>query len=111
MSLTYYERNADEFVSRTSRIEIPHLWGPFLALLPQGARILDIGCGSRRDSLYFAQQGFDVVAADPSPAMRKRAAQLTGKPVLDVSFETFDKRNEFDGIWACASLLHVKKVD
>ena len=108
-SIEYYERNADQFFDRTAHVKIPHLWAPFMELIPAKGKILDIGCGSGRDSLYFSQRGYEVVAMDPSPAMRERASRLTGIPVLDSSFERFEGHEEFDGIWACAALLHVTK--
>ena len=51
--------------------------------------------------------GFSVTAFDASKEMRKRASEYLGQEVLDMRFEDIDFNNEFDGVWACASLLHV----
>lgn len=83
-----------------------HLYRPFLALLPDGGHILDAGCGSGRDSIEFAKRGYQVTAFDGSAEMAKRASARTGFEVLTLTFAAVDWREEFDGVWACASLLH-----
>ena len=108
-SVDYYERHAEEFYARTVGVKIPHLYEPFLKFVPPGGQILDIGCGSGRDSLYFLQAGYEVTAVDPSPTMRELASRLIGKPVFAGSFEELDYKNAFHGVWACASLLHVSR--
>ncbi|MCC8163335.1 MAG: class I SAM-dependent methyltransferase [Lachnospiraceae bacterium] len=79
----------------------------FMACLPAGAHILDAGCGSGRDSKVFMEHGFAVTAMDASGKMCGEATELLGQKVLQLSFAEMNFLNEFDGIWACASLLHV----
>jgi SAM-dependent methyltransferase len=83
----------------------------FLPYLPKGASILDAGCGSGRDSLHFLEQGYKVEAFDNSSAMVEHARALTGLAVRKLSFAELDYDSTFDGIWACASLLHVPRVE
>jgi SAM-dependent methyltransferase len=85
------------------------IYGPFLDLLPRSARILDAGCGSGRDALAFSQRGFEVEAFDASEGCVREARKLTGLPVRQLFFDEMDYVEEFDGIWACASLLHVHR--
>ncbi len=85
------------------------LYGTFLQSLKTGDKILDVGCGSGRDSYYFKQQGYRVSAFDASIEMVKRSSKLLGQSVIHSSFEDFHTTDFFDGIWACASLLHVKR--
>ena len=85
------------------------LYAPFLAILPVGGRILDAGCGSGRDSLYFIRNGYEVEAFDASAEMCQLASGLIGRPVLQKTFEDVDSVSAFDGIWACASLVHVRR--
>jgi hypothetical protein len=40
---------------------------------------------------------------------RRGTSALTGRPALKMSFGEMSFVNEFDGIWACASLLHVPR--
>ena len=78
-----------------------------ISLLPEHAHVLDAGCGSGRDSKAFLDSGFLVTAFDASREMRKRASEYLGQEVLDMRFQEIAFKNEFDGIWACASLLYV----
>jgi SAM-dependent methyltransferase len=82
-------------------------WDRFTALLPEGGSILDLGCGSGRDSAYFLSCGFDVTAMDASEEMCNLASIHIGQDVLQLSFAEIDFNEVFDGIWACASLLHI----
>lgn len=82
----------------------------FLERLRPGAKVLDAGCGSGRDSLFFKSQGFKVTAFDASEEMVRLASQLLGQPVLHMTFEDLNLPDEYDGIWACASLLHVERT-
>jgi SAM-dependent methyltransferase len=107
----YYEHHADLFLSTTKDIDMDKQYQMFLPHLKPGARILDAGCGSGRDSLAFLSRGFRVDAFDLSPAMVDAAKALTGLPVRCLSFQQMDHEREFDGIWACASLLHVPRTE
>lgn len=108
-TIRYYDRNADTFYDETVAVDMSELYAPFLELLPKGGKILDAGCGSGRDSLYFLQQGFDVTAIDASAEMVRKASELTKLNVLQRTFTESEWIAEFDGIWACASLLHLPK--
>jgi SAM-dependent methyltransferase len=108
----FYENEARPFFERSKNLEVDHLYGPFLALLPPAgrrARILDAGCGSGRDSKRFLDLGYEVVAFDASEAIRTLASEYLGRPVLRLSFDEVRFEGEFDGVWACASLLHVSR--
>jgi SAM-dependent methyltransferase len=74
-----------------------------------GGLILDAGAGSGRDSRAFRERGYKVVATEPSEALSRLAEQFTGHVPLRRNFLELEFHNEFDGIWACASLLHVPK--
>jgi 2-polyprenyl-3-methyl-5-hydroxy-6-metoxy-1,4-benzoquinol methylase len=108
-TIAYYNSNADAFVNRTVNIDMSELYPRFTSLLPSGGKILDVGCGSGRDAQYFLSQGFEVVAIDASEEMVKYASNLMGQDALQMKFEDMAFRNEFDGVWASASLLHVER--
>ena len=46
------------------------------ALLPPGARVLDVGCGEGRDSVFFAERGFDVTGVDIARSGLAKAERL-----------------------------------
>ena len=103
----YYEDKAEEYLARTSQLDMESLYKPFLELIPAGGTILDAGCGPGRDVLAFLKQGFRVTAFDASEKMVEIASTQTGVAALQMRFQELKYEQEFDGIWACASLLHV----
>lgn len=108
-TIAYYEKNAEKFFKDTVQVDMSALYKPFLALLPPNGRILDAGCGSGRDSLYFKRHGYQVEAFDASLEMCRLASAHLGQPVHQKTFDEVGWDSDFDGIWACASLLHVRR--
>ena len=109
MSFEYYEENHQEFIANTLNVDMSDLYAPFCQMLPKGARILDAGCGSGRDTQFFIDQGFEVVAIDASLEMVNATKKMTGADCRHMSFEKLNLEKSFDAIWACASLLHVRR--
>ncbi len=111
MTLKYYQDNAQTFFDGTVNVDMSSLYEAFIRHLAPGARVLDAGCGSGRDAKAFLEMGYQVKAFDASPAMVELAREHTGLPVQLMSFADVDWKEEFDGIWCCASLLHVPAVE
>lgn len=106
-TIEYYNQSAQNFVADTVDANVNELHEVFLNYLPPNAYILDLGCGSGRDSKSFLEKGYRVLAIDGSEELCKVASQLIGQEVLCQTFENLNYTEEFDGIWACASILHV----
>ena len=106
-TLAYYDRNAGSFTSTTVDVEFTDIQDWFLRYLKPGALILDFGCGSGRDSRYFLSKGFRAEACDGSEEMVRIASETSGIPVRKMLFEELDEEERYDGIFACASILHV----
>ena len=87
------------------------LYAEFLPLIPKHGHILDAGCGSARDAMYFKQQDFTVSAFDASEKIAKLASNYLQQAVEVKTFQQLNCTNMYDGIWCCASLLHVPKVE
>lgn len=109
-TLNYYNQNADSFVAGTLSADMSAQYKFFLKYVSRKAKILDLGCGSGRDSAYFVSLGFDVVAVDGSAELCKRAKEIYGIDAVCTLFEDISFDEEFDAVWACASLLHVDKA-
>lgn len=107
----YYNRNARAYYGQTVKLDISNRSHQFLKLIPPNGNILDAGCGSGRDSLFFKQQGYSVVSFDISKELVVLASRLIGQEVLHMSFIDLNFENEFHGIWASASLLHVPQEE
>ena len=110
-TLTWYENNAPDYVKRTRNTDMHYAYQRFLDDTFQGAEILDFGCGSGRDTKYFLEKGMQVTACDGSSAIVKEASAYTGIPVSCMKFNELNADNQYDGIWACASLLHLQYED
>ena len=106
-TLAYYDGNAKQFYEGTVNLNMTVIYTPFLTYMPSYAAILDAGCGSGRDTLFFSGKGYRVTAFDNSPTLVKMASKLTGQEILNLSFQELDFENRFNGIWACSSLVHV----
>lgn len=111
----FYDANARAFISTTRDVDMSGMQRRFLGALPivagNTARILDAGSGSGRDALAFRLLGYQVEAFDASPAMVAATQDHAGVPVRQMRFEDFAWEHPFEGIWACASLLHVAEAE
>ena len=103
----YYQHNAQLFFESTVAVDMAEIRDRFTTLLPAHGSVLDAGCGSGRDAKAFAEQGFQVEAFDASPELAELASQHSGLPVQVMRFQELDVSARYDGIWCCASLLHV----
>jgi SAM-dependent methyltransferase len=108
-TVAYYEANAERFARETLALDLGPLYGPFLAEVRPGGHILDAGCGPGRDAAAFLRMGYRVTAFDASPEMTRRASAATGLLVQVRRFQDLECRAEYDGIWACAAVLHVPR--
>ena len=101
----FYEENAEPYVKDTFHLDMEGTRRMFLSYVPEGGRILDLGFGSGRDMLAFRDAGYQVMGIDPCLPFVRRARSL-GMEALALRAEDMPFVNEFDGIWASASLLH-----
>ena len=108
-TLEYYNKHANTFFDGTISADLKNTQDKFLSLLPSKGLILDFGCGSGRDTLYFLQKGFQVDAIDGSKELCILASKLTGLPVQQMLFQELEESDRYDGVWACSSILHISK--
>lgn len=110
-TLEYYEKNAEAFASGTAAVDFSKNQNRFLAHIAPGGVLLDLGCGSGRDTKAFLERGYRVDAVDGSAKMCRIAGEYTRIEVRQLRFQELTMREKYDGIWACASILHLPKKE
>ena len=106
-TIGYYNKYASAIFEQTVELDMEEQRKAFTGYLEEGDTILDLGCGSGRDSLAFYEQGFDVTPLDASEEMCKLAEIHTGLEVLNMAYEEMEFDEVFDGIWGNEALIHV----
>lgn len=110
-NLLFYQLNANTYIEKTIHLDMERIRKKFINLLPRSAHILDIGCGSGRDSRVFLDYGFRVTATDASPEIAALTGKFLGRDILVQKAQELSDKEKYDGIWACASLLHIPKSE
>jgi SAM-dependent methyltransferase len=105
-TLRFYQQEAECYCEQTGAISSPALPG-FLARLRPGASILELGCGSGRDTVEMLRLGYNATPTDGSPEMARQAENLLHGRVLVLEFGEIEDETRFDGVWAHACLLHI----
>ncbi len=119
MQKTIYERTTEvynklgkKYLEKSKKVTPPERL-PFSKLFAKGSYVLDVGCGGGRDSSFFIKKGLNVLGIDTSSVF----INLAKKEVPKATFKCADllklnfPKNTFDGIWAQAVLLHLKRKD
>jgi SAM-dependent methyltransferase len=110
-TIDFYNENAETYFNNTVNLDLSKTYDEFLKNIPKGGTILDVGCGSGNASVYFKKKGYKVKAFDASENLADKASDILGQKVDVFTFDNFNYKIKFDGIWASASLLHAKKSE
>ena len=110
-TLSYYNTNTSSFIESTQSVQMTKAWNRFTSKVTSGALILDLGCGSGRDTKYFLEHGFKVEAMDGSEELCKAASEYTGITVNQQLFQDWKSEAKYNAIWACSSILHLSKQE
>lgn len=109
--LTWYERHAEDYARATQDAGPQVDRAAFARSLGAGARVLDVGCGAGRDLRAFAEADLQPEGLEASPTLAAWARRHAGVPVTVGLLEDAEWGAPFDGVWACASLVHVPCSD
>lgn len=107
----FYNENAKDFFENTKNSNMEELYVEFEKYLKPNDKILDLGCGSGRDSKHFKEEGFQVISIDYAEELCRIAKENLNLDVICMDIREMNYFEEFNGIWACASLLHIKKTE
>ena len=109
-AIDYYNKYAAKIFEETVEEEVSEKFrDEFRSYLEEGDAILDLGCGSGRDSLDFYERGYDVTPLDGSEEMCRLAEVHTDLEVLCEKYEDMDFDDAFEGVWAREAFIHVPK--
>lgn len=111
MMSNYYERNAERYAAETFSADMSEQYQRFLQLLKKGAKILDVGSGSGRDACYFQKQGYQVTALEPSNNLCREIRKVFSGKIVCSDVQNYQPTERYDGIWACASLIHLREEE
>src|SRR5690606_13252190 len=109
-TMNYYDAKSQEFIDSTLSLDMSALYAQFEPHLNKDALILDLGCGPGRDLKYFNQK-YKAIGLEPSKTLATFARDYSGAEVIEADIQSFETDIKFDGIWACASLLHLKSSE
>lgn len=107
----YYESNAECYAAETFFADMSEQYQRFLPLLKKGAKILDVGSGSGRDACYFQKQGYQVTALEPSKNLGREIRKVFSGEIVCSDIQSYQPTERYDGIWACASLIHLQEEE
>ncbi len=108
-----YEKTPHSYVWGTAPSALAR---EFVAVLPARARVLDLGCGEGRDSVFFAAHGLDVTGLDPSHAGLRKAERLAAQRGVHVrwiesALPALPPLGDFDLVYSCGSIHYVARAD
>lgn len=107
----YYESNAERYAAETFFADMSEQYQRFLPLLKKGAKILDVGSGSGRDAFYFQKHGYQVIALEPSKNLGREIRKVFSGEIVCSDIQSYQPAERYDGIWACASLIHLQEEE
>ena len=107
----YYESNAERYAAETFFADMAEQYQIFLPLLKNEAKILDVGSGSGRDACYFRKQGYQVTALEPSKNLCRALRVVFSGKIVCSHIQNYQPTERYDGIWACASLIHLQEEE
>ena len=109
-----YEDNAAAWDDARAAGRLETEWiDPFLALLPAGGTVLDLGCGSGRPvAEHMLSKGFRVTGVDSSLSLIGLCrARFPGEEWIVGDMRSLDLGRRFDGLLAWHSFFHLRFDD
>lgn len=110
-TIAFYDTAAERYANLTETGTPSDNLRAFMALLPAGGTVLDLGCGPARASVHMREAGFKPDPVDASTGMIELANKTHNIGARFATFDDIDMVDSYDGVWANFSLLHAPLGD
>lgn len=110
-TITYYNESKRTSSKATYALSFNEIQDRFVELLPKDGTMLDFGCGSGRDTIYFANKGLRVTPVDGSRILCDIATRNTGIKAKRMMFQELQDVDKYNGVWAGCSVMHLPYED
>lgn len=110
-TIAVYDARAGDYAKLETSDTPSETLAAFIATLPTGARVLDLGCGPGTSARHMVRAGCVVDALDASAEMIGLASTIDGVTARQASFDEISGTAIYDGVWANFSLLHAPRAD
>ena len=109
-TLAVYDVKIDDYLRLTQAPPSKSLLA-FIKAIPEGGRVLDLGCGPGFAAAEMARHGCNVEAIDGSAEMVAAASKHPGVIARQATFDDLPAQATYYGIYANFSLMHAKRAD
>lgn len=106
-TITYYDDREETNSKATYALSFNEIQERFVQLLPKNGTMMDFGCGSGRDTIYFSKKGLKVTPIDGSRILCDIATRNTGIKVRRMMFQELRDVDKYNGVWAGSSVMHL----
>jgi SAM-dependent methyltransferase len=110
-TIAVYDAKAGDYADRFASAKPDRHLRAFISALPDGAHVLDLGCGPGTASAFLRAAGMRPDPVDASPAMVRMANERHNIGARLATFDDIDDAAAYDGVWANFSLLHAPRAD
>ena len=111
MDKTYWE----EFYAQQNAEYEPSLFAQFVAAkIKANSKIIELGCGNGRDSVYFASKNFIIKAVDQCEGqiefMKAKYSNIKNIDFLTADFTALSEESKFDVIYCTNNFRRLVKL-
>lgn len=110
-TIDVYDARASEYAQMLNKQAPDAQLVAFMRMLPDGARVLDLGCGPATSSAHLRDAFFRPDPVDASAGMVMLANETYDINARVMTFDEIDMIDAYDGVWANFSLLHAARPD
>jgi SAM-dependent methyltransferase len=108
----YYTHHYRVYHGRTFPVDPTYFLNPLAKHLRAGSTVVDVGCGSGRDILWFQDRGFRVIGVERSSGLAGLARRNTACRIIEADFESYDfTKISADAVVLIGALVHLPHAE